>query len=144
MKVNFIKTEKNVPVPSKSTSGSAGFDLTAHITEAINLLPGIPVKIPTGIAIEPDTLGCVILLFSRSGLSKYGVGLANAVGVIDSDYRGEIGAVFINNSNTEYVISPGDRIAQIVFLNIEPVELELVESLTDTERGDGGFGHSGK
>lgn len=144
MKVKFIKLNENVPDPMKATDGSAGFDLTANITEAIELLPGVPTKIPTGIAIEPEKLDCVILMFSRSGLSKYGIGLANSVGVIDSDYRGEICAYLINNSNDVYIVSPGDRIVQLVFLNLEPVELELAKSLSKTVRGAGGFGHSGK
>lgn len=134
----------DIPIPQQATSGSAGFDITANIPRAIGLQPGIPTKIPTGIFIEPETNNCVALLFSRSGQAKYGVTLSNGVGVIDSDYRGEICAYLINNTNEVYIVSPGDKIAQLVFLNLEPIEIELVETLSDTERGEGGFGHSGK
>jgi dUTP pyrophosphatase len=144
MKVKFIKLNNDVPTPVQKTEGSAGFDLTANIPQAIGLQPGVPTKIPTGIAIEPEKRDCVALLFSRSGLAEHGITLANSVGVIDSDYRGEILTYLINNSNDVYIVEPGDRVAQLVFLNTVPIELELVESLTPTVRGDGGFGHTGR
>ena len=131
-------------LPRRGTPGSAGLDLTAAIEEPVEVRHGEVAKIPTGIAIqlEPDQ---VCLVFGRSGLgSKHGVVPANAVGVVDSDYRGEI-AVFLTCQKEEgYTVRPGERIAQMVILPVampEPVE---VQELTPTPRGENGFGSTGE
>ena len=129
-------------LPTKATEGSAAFDLYAY-TEA-PLEPGETFKYKTGIALEiPE--GKVGLIFPRSGLStKFGIRLSNCVGVIDSDYRGEIIVALHNDSYESYMIYRGDRIAQLMIADIPKIEIEEVAELSDTKRGIGGFGSSGK
>ncbi len=131
-------------IPSYATQGSAGMDLKACIEEPITIAPGQIVKLPTGIAIQiPDkyTGGFV---FPRSGLSsKNGISLINCVGVIDSDYIGEIICPLVNHSEKEFAINPGDRIAQLVFMPVCNASLVQVDELMETERGSGGFGSTG-
>lgn len=135
-------------VDGPATPRSAGIDLRACINKPITLLPNSGVtKIPLGIAVEPlddEEHPCVLLLFGRSGLGvKHEVVLANSVGVIDSDYRGELMAGLVNKSNEPYTINPLDRVAQLVILPIDSPIISIVSELSDTIRGTGGFGSTG-
>ena len=138
------KVRENAKIPTRATSGSAGMDLYACIPEPITLKKGDKAVIPTGIAIGLNDPHYAAFIYARSGLAiKHGIGLLNSVGVIDSDYRGEICVGVIKQTDPEYTIEPFERIAQMV---IEPVELpEIVEvqDLDDTDRGAGRFGSTG-
>ena len=142
----MIKYRKLSPMasdPTKGTAGSAGYDLSACITEDIKIPPHAVVKIGTGLSIEPPkgTFGAV---FPRSGLAtKEGLRLANSVGVIDEDYRGEIMVAMKNDSAEWRVITPGERIAQVVFIPYCRDMMSEQDSLSDTNRGEGGFGSTG-
>ena len=144
MELKIKKVRENAKIPTRATSGSAGMDLYACIDEPITLKKGDKAVIPTGIAIGLDDPYYAAFIYARSGLAiKHGIGLLNSVGVIDSDYRGEICVGVIKQTDPEYTIEPFERIAQMV---IEPVELpEIVEvqELDDTDRGAGGFGSTG-
>lgn len=135
---------KNFPLPSYATDGSAGLDLRACLEESVELLPTQTQLIPTGLAIhiaQPD-LAAVIL--PRSGLGhKHGIVLGNLTGLIDSDYQGELLISCWNRGQACFTINPGDRIAQLVFVPIVKTRFEIVSEFTETERGQGGFGHSG-
>ncbi len=130
-------------LPAYSTKDSAGMDLRASLEEPIELKPLQRVLVPTGIYIElPEGYECQIR--PRSGLAlKHGVTVLNSPGTIDADYRGEIGVILVNLSDKPFVINNGERICQMVVARYERVEWELVDSLEDSERGDGGFGHTG-
>lgn len=129
--------------PSYSTNGSAGMDLRANIENTLTLAPNERFAIPTGIHIQLP-LGYEAQIRPRSGLAiKNGIGMPNSIGTIDSDYIGEIKAILINHSNKPFIINDGDRIAQMVVAKHEYVNWTSVEILEDTERGSGGFGHSG-
>nr|WP_026174309.1 dUTP diphosphatase [Effusibacillus pohliae] len=133
------------PLPYYATPGAAGMDLCACLDEPVVVPPGGKVRIPTGIAIQLPSPAYVALVFPRSGLaSKHGINLANSVGVIDSDYTGEIQCVVVNQEQTMYTIQPGERIAQLVILPVLQADLRLVDELQPTERGSGGFGSTGK
>jgi len=137
--------EYDMYMPNYATSGSAGMDLHACIKEPIIMKPRQIYKIPTGIAIHINNSNVGGFVFPRSGLaSKHGITLVNAVGVIDSDYVGEIMCLMINLSESDYTVNPGDRIAQIVFLPVYCASLILTDELQSTERGTGGFGSTGK
>lgn len=142
MKIKVVKKNK-FDLPEYKTEGSAGIDLRANITDSILLKPFERILVPTGIFIElPD--GYEAQIRARSGLAiKNGISLVNGIGTIDSDYRGEIKVILINLGNEEFVINKGDRIAQMVFMKYERAEFELVENLNETNRGKGGFGHTG-
>ncbi len=138
-----IKNESGFPNPIYKTQGSAGVDLQANIDEAITIKPLERILIPTGIYISLP-LGYEAQIRARSGLAiKHGISLVNGIGTIDSDYRGEIKVIVINLGNEDYTISRGDRIAQMVFAKYEQASFNQVESLDETDRGTGGFGHSG-
>lgn len=130
--------------PQRQTAGSAGFDLKACMEEPVTLKPGDRSTFCTGWAVEiPE--GCVGLVFCRSGLgAKHGVSLPNCVGVIDSDYRGELIVPLRNFGDKAYTIQPGERIAQLVVAPVCLPVVEEVEELTQTARGEGGFGSTGK
>ncbi len=133
-----------IPLPSYATEGSAGLDLRACIDAPITIKKGGRALIPSGIAIELPT-DCVALVFARSGLAiKHGLALANGVGVIDSDYRGEIAVGLINQGEEDFVVSPGERIAQLAVMPVLQPKLGLTDTLSDTERGAGGFGSTGR
>lgn len=135
---------KSIQLPKYATPGSAGMDLRACIEDPINLAVNEVIAIPTGIAIQIPTLYMAGFVFARSGLArKHGINLANGVGVIDSDYTGEIICVMQNTGKKDYMFYPGDRIAQIVFMPIALARIVLVDQLSPTERGEGGFGSSG-
>lgn len=138
-----IRTEGQVGLPSYETVGSAGMDLRATLSEAIVLKPGERYLVPTGIFIElPE--GMEAQIRARSGLAvKHGIGMVNGIGTIDSDYRGEIKVPLINWGHEDFAIHNGDRIAQMVICKYERIEWEQVDKLDDTERGSGGFGHTG-
>ena len=139
------KIGKEIPAPFYATPGSAAMDLHACIDEAVVIPAGGRKVIPTGIAIALPSAEYVALVFARSGLGiKHGIALSNGVGVIDSDYRGEIRVGLTNLSDTPYTVQPGDRIAQLAVMPVVQAELERVDSLDDTGRGTGGFGSTGK
>ncbi len=142
MKINIIN-KSQMELPEYKTKGSAGLDLKANIEATIELKPLERVNIPTGLYISiPE--GYEAQIRGRSGLAlNHGITLANGIGTIDNDYRGEIGVILINLSKESYYINKGDRIAQMVFLKYEKVELVEVVELDSTQRGQGGFGHSG-
>ena len=133
-----------VQLPKYETSGSAGMDVRANISEPIVLGSLERALIPTGIKMAiPE--GYEVQVRPRSGLAlKHGISMANAIGTIDSDYRGEIGVILINLSKDEYIVQPQERIGQLVLNKVAQMEFEVVESLDETERGSGGFGHTGK
>lgn len=143
MKVKVIRMNET-ELPKYETIGSAGMDVRANIKESITLAPGAIKLIPIGLKVEIP-LGYEIQVRPRSGLAlKHGLGMANSVGTIDSDYRGEIGVISINLSDKPYTIQPQERIAQIVLNKVEQIEWTEVEELGTTERGAGGYGHTGK
>lgn len=130
-------------LPSYETEGSAGMDIRAYIEEPITLEPGKRTLIPTGLFMEIPT-GFEVQIRARSGLAvKYGIGLTNGIGTIDSDYRGEIKVALINWGEEAFTVNNGDRIAQMVICRYEKAELDLASELSDTVRGAGGFGHTG-
>lgn len=139
------KVKENAKVPHRATSGSAGLDLCACIDEPVTLEGGDTAVIPTGIAIALPSADYGAFVFPRSGISvKHGIGLLNSVGVIDSDYRGEIMVGVINQVKEAYTIQPGERIAQMVIMPVSMMPVEEVAELDDTDRGAGGFGSTGK
>lgn len=142
--IKVKKLRENAVVPKIATSGSAAADLYACIDEEETIPAGKSAVIPVGIAIAvPEGYGAFI--FARSGLGiKHGIAPRNCVGVIDSDYRGEICVGLQNSSDEDYVIKPNDRIAQMAIMPVMPAEYVLCDELSDTERGEGGFGSTGK
>lgn len=138
-----IVNKGNQPLPEYATPQSAGMDLRANIDEPITLAPLERKLIPTGLHIALPK-GYEAQVRPRSGLAlKKGITVLNSPGTVDADYRGDVGVILINLSNEPFVIEPGERIAQMVISKFEQVEWELVDNLDETERGDGGFGHSG-
>lgn len=138
------KLKENAILPKRATEGSAGADLYACIENPVTLKSGEHTVIPTGIAIAVEK-GYAALIYARSGLAiKHGIGLLNAVGVVDSDYRGEVCVGIINQFSEEYTIEPGERIAQLVITPVITEEIVECESLDTTIRGEGGFGSTGK
>lgn len=139
------KVKENAKIPERATSGSAGVDLCACIDEPITLGGGETAIVPTGIAIALPSAEYGAFVFPRSGIAvKHGIGLLNSVGVIDSDYRGEIMVGLINQIDKPYTVQPNERIAQLVVMPVVPMPIEEVEQLDGTVRGDGGFGSTGK
>ena len=144
MKIKTKKININAKLPFKATEGSAGADLFACIESEIIIKPGKTNMIPVGIAVEIP-VGFGGFIFPRSSLGcKYGITLPNCVGVIDSDYRGELCVPLINLGSADFVIQNGDRIAQLVILPVENAEYEDASELSDTVRGKGGFGSTGR
>jgi dUTP pyrophosphatase len=134
----------SVPLPAYQTPGSAGLDLCAALTEGVRLEAGDRRLIPTGLVFEiPE--GHEGQIRPRSGLAlKHGISIVNSPGTIDSDFRGEVGIVLINHGREPYVVEPLARIAQIVIARVEQVEIEEADSLTETSRGAGGYGSTGR
>ena len=131
-------------LPSKATSGSAAFDVCVWPEAPVTIGVGEIVSLPTGIAMEPDREDVAALMLGRSGLgAKHGITLANSVGLIDSDYRGEMRVTLINRGSAPFVVNPGDRVAQLMFVPVYAAALTLADELGDTERGAGGFGSTG-
>lgn len=141
--VKVVNKSKN-PLPEYETSGSAGVDVRANIDEPITLGSLERKLIPTGLHVQiPE--GYEIQVRPRSGLAlKKGISMVNTPGTIDSDYRGDVGLIIINLSKDEYTIQPGERLGQLVLNKVEQIQWEVVENLSETERGEGGFGHTGK
>lgn len=132
------------PLPNYATDGAAGIDLRACVDEALSVEPGSTHLIPTGIAIHMDDANLAAVLLPRSGLGhKHGIVLGNLVGLIDSDYQGQIFVSCWNRGSDAFTIEPGERIAQMVFVPVERARFDIVESFEQSSRGDGGFGHSG-
>ena len=139
------KLHPDAVIPARATDGSAGMDLYAVLDAPLSIAAGERALIPTGIAIGLPSAETVALVFARSGLAiKHGLGLSNGVGVIDSDYTGEIKVGLINQSSETYVVTPGERIAQLVILPVMIPQIEQVAELDETARGAGGFGSTGR
>lgn len=142
MEIKIVNKAKN-EIPKYATDGASGFDLTANLDEDLVIKPLERIAVPTGVFLEIP-FGYEGQIRARSGMSlKHGICMANGVGTIDSDYRGEIKVLLVNISDKEYVIKNNDRIAQMIISKYEKVNFNLVENLSDTERNDGGFGHTG-
>ena len=142
----FVKRlDPRVQLPAYQTPGAAAMDLAALLEEPLTVAPRALVSIPTGLAIALPDAGWVALIFARSGLGiKHGIALSNGVGVIDSDYRGEIRVGLTTLSDIPYTIQPGDRIAQLMVVPVARAAVLELEELPDTARGAGGFGSTGK
>ena len=139
------KIGREIPLPQFATAGSAAMDLHACVDAPVTLKAGERAVIPTRLAMALPSGAYVALVFARSGLGiKKGVCLSNGVGVIDSDYRGEIAVGLVNLSAEDYTVQAGDRIAQLVLLPFLPMEFEEVDTLPETVRGEGGFGSTGR
>ncbi|WP_324693578.1 dUTP diphosphatase [Candidatus Thiothrix phosphatis] len=133
------------PLPAYATNGSAGMDLRACLDEAVTLLPGDTHLVPTGLAIHIGDPGLAAVILPRSGLGhKHGIVLGNLVGLIDSDYQGQLFISCWNRGQDPFTIQPGERIAQLVFVPVVQVALQQVEDFGSSQRGEGGFGHSGR
>ena len=144
MELKIKKLKENARIPQVATTGSAGMDLYACIDESVTLSPGELRLIPTGIAIELPDNGCAAFLYARSGLGvKHGICLSNGVGVIDSDYRGEIMVALHNHGTVSQSVESGERIAQISFVPFYAAEFDVCDTLSETVRGEGGFGSTG-
>ena len=144
VKILNAKIGKDIPMPSYSTPGSAGMDLRACLEESLDLAPAETSLIPTGVAIFVADPGYAALILPRSGLGhKHGIVLGNLVGLIDSDYQGELMISAWNRGSSNFTIEPGDRIAQLIVVPVQQVEFSIVSEFLSTERGTGGFGSSG-
>lgn len=144
-KLKIKKVRENAVIPKRATNGSAGLDLSACIVEKADIHPGEILKIPTGIAIQICDNNYAAMVFARSGLGiNHGISLANGVGVVDSDYRGEICVGLINLSKETFTIEPGQRIAQMILMPVSVCKVIEVEDLSETDRGINGFGSTGK
>ena len=138
------KIGRGIPAPFYATPGSAAMDLHACVDQAVTIPAGGRAVIPTGIAIALPSADFVALVFARSGLGiKFGVAPANCVGVIDSDYRGEVLVGLQNAGEADYTVQPGDRIAQLMITPVVQAQVRLVDELDETKRGAGGFGSTG-
>ena len=145
LKILDDRIGREFPLPEYATGGSAGIDLRACLDEPLTLEPGQTELIPSGIAIHMEDPGLAATLLPRSGLGhKHGVVLGNLVGLIDSDYQGQVFVSCWNRGHKPFVIQPGERIAQMVFLPVVQAEFEVVDEFTASERGAGGFGSTGR
>ncbi len=143
--MNIKLLSPTAAVPERASDGAAGYDLRADIAEKTVLAPGGIFAVPTGVCIELPSKNLVAVVCARSGLAiKKGITLANGVGIIDSDYRGEIKVGLINLGKEPFEIAPGDRIAQLLIMPVETPEFTVVDSISETERGAGGFGSTGR
>jgi len=143
-RLRIKKLRDNARIPFRATPGSAGMDLYACIDNEVTIEPHCIEVIPTGIAIELESSAYVAYIYARSGLAiKHGIAPANCVGVVDSDYRGEVCVGLINQTGEAFAVAPGDRIAQLVIAPVELPDIEVVDELGDTQRGSGGFGSTG-
>ncbi|WP_442589114.1 dUTP diphosphatase [Pedobacter sp. AW31-3R] len=143
MKINIIN-KSGLALPQYETAHAAGMDMRAFTPEEIVIKPFQRILVPTGLHIELP-VGYEAQIRPRSGLAyKHGISIVNAPGTIDADYRGEIKVLLINHSDTDFVVKNGDRIAQMVIAKHETITWESVEELSDTARGEGGYGHTGK
>jgi len=143
VRVRRLPAARGLPLPAAASAGSSGCDLRAALVDEVMLRPGERLLVPTGLAIEipPGWEGQVR---PRSGLAlRHGIGMVNAPGTIDSDYRGEVGVLLINLGSEPFTLRRGDRIAQLVIARVESVEWEEAEALEGSDRGEGGFGSTG-
>jgi dUTP pyrophosphatase len=146
LKVRILdpRVGKEFPLPAYATAGSAGLDLRACLEAPLTLAPGRAELIPTGLAIHLEDPGLAAMILPRSGLGhKHGVVLGNLVGLIDSDYQGQLMVSCWNRGGVEFVVQPGERIAQMVIVPVVQVRLEVVDDFSVSTRGAGGFGHTG-
>ncbi|HCC43736.1 MAG TPA: dUTP diphosphatase [Gammaproteobacteria bacterium] len=144
VKILNKKINNDIALPTYSTSGSAGMDLRACVEKPIELPPKSTELIPTGLAIYIEDPGYAAVILPRSGLGhKHGIVLGNLVGLIDSDYQGELMISAWNRGETDFIIDPGERIAQLVIIPVQQVEFALVDEFNTSDRGTGGFGSSG-
>jgi len=144
LKILDPKVGESIPLPHYATEGSAGLDMRACIDAPMTVSPGETVLVPTGIAIHISDPGLAAVLWPRSGLGhKHGLVLGNLTGLIDSDYQGQVFISCWNRGSKAYEVKPGERIAQMVFVPVEQVEFSVVDEFDVSDRGDGGFGHSG-
>ena len=145
LKILDPKIGESIPLPQIATEGSAGMDMRACIDSELIVSSGDTVLVPTGIAVHIADNNLAAVLLPRSGLGhKHGLVLGNLTGLIDSDYQGQIFISCWNRGEKAYKINPGDRIAQMVFIPVEQVKFEVVDDFKESDRGEGGFGHSGK
>ena len=145
LKILDPRIGNEIPLPAYATPGSAGMDLRACIDAPITLKPGDTELIPTGISIHISDPGYAATILPRSGLGhKHGIVLGNLVGLIDSDYQGQLFVSCWNRGNTTFTIEVAERIAQLVILPVAQVDFEMVEEFSDSDRGEGGFGSSGR
>ena len=136
---------EDIPLPTYATGGSAGMDMRACLDEPLTIHPGETHLIPTGIAIHINDPNLAAVLLPRSGLGhKHGIVLGNLTGLIDSDYQGQVFVSCWNRGNDTFTVQPGERIAQMVFVPVVQAEFEIVDSFASSDRGEGGFGHTGK
>jgi len=144
LKILDSRLNTEFPLPDFATTGSAGVDLRACVDEPVMLEPGATTLIPSGMAIHIDDPSLAAILLPRSGLGhKHGIVLGNLVGLIDSDYQGQVFVSCWNRGDDAFVIEPGARIAQMVFVPVVQAEFQVVEEFTESRRGAGGFGHTG-
>jgi dUTP pyrophosphatase len=145
LKILSPRVGRDFPLPKRATEGSAGLDLRACLEQPLELAPGATALIPTGLAIHIADPQLAALIIPRSGLGhKHGVVLGNLVGLIDSDYQGELMISCWNRGTQAFRVEPGERIAQLVVVPVVQVEFEVVESFEESARGSGGFGHTGR
>ena len=144
LKILDSRLGKSIPLPNYATDGSAGLDMRACIDEPLTVSPGETELVPTGLAIHIGDEGLAAVLLPRSGLGhKHGLVLGNLTGLIDSDYQGQIFISCWNRGSKTYEIKPGERIAQMLFVPVEQIRFVVVDEFENSERSDGGFGHSG-
>jgi len=145
LKILDPRLGKDIPLPEYATAGSAGLDLRAALDKTTEIKPGETLLIPTGIAIHVEDPNMAAVVLPRSGLGhKHGIVLGNLVGLIDSDYQGQLFVSCWNRGHENFTIEVGDRIAQLVFVPVIQAKFELVDDFDSSHRGAGGFGHSGK
>ena len=145
LKILDSRIGREYPLPDYATDGSAGMDLRACLDHTLNLQPGQTELLPTGIAIHISDPGLAAVLLPRSGLGhKHGIVLGNLVGLIDSDYQGQLYVSCWNRGSEPFTVEPGERIAQMIFVPVVRAGFEVVEDFADSNRGAGGFGHTGR
>jgi len=145
LKILDERLGQSIPMPTYATEGSAGLDLRACLEEALTIEPGETHLIPTGMAIHLDDPGLAAMLLPRSGLGhKHGIVLGNLVGLIDSDYQGQLMVSVWNRGNTTFTVEIGERIAQMVIVPVIQPEFKIVNDFDESDRGEGGFGSTGK
>lgn len=144
LKILDPRLEREFALPDYATEGSAGIDLRACVDDPLRIEPGETVLVPSGIAVHIDDPSLAAVILPRSGLGhKHGIVLGNLVGLIDSDYQGQVFVSTWNRGDEPFVIEPGARLAQMVFVPVVQADFEIVEEFTESRRGAGGFGHTG-
>lgn len=139
------RLREGAQLPKRETPGSAGHDLRACIDSDLLIPAGESVRVPTGLAIEMESANFVAIIAARSSMAaKYGITMGNGIGVIDSDYRGEISILLRNCSQEDFMVHPGDRVAQLLLMPVDLPEIVEAEELSQTQRGEGGFGSTGR